>query len=74
MSRGKTSRIFYRWTAGLLLALALASAAFAQPPRGLPPLPSEETLAIYSLAADPSRPGVLYAAALHGGLFFGRFK
>jgi photosystem II stability/assembly factor-like uncharacterized protein len=36
--------------------------------RGLPPLPFGETLAIYSLAADPSRPGVLYAGTYEHGV------
>jgi photosystem II stability/assembly factor-like uncharacterized protein len=36
--------------------------------RGLPPLPLGETLAIYSLAADPSRPGILYAGTYERGV------
>jgi len=36
--------------------------------RGLPPLPLDEILSIYSLAADPSRPGFLYAGTYERGV------
>ncbi len=36
--------------------------------RGLPPLPFDETLAIYSLAADPVRPGFLYVGTYERGV------
>jgi photosystem II stability/assembly factor-like uncharacterized protein len=43
-------------------------ATWKQLARGLPPLPLDETLSIYSLAADPSRPGVLYAGTYERGV------
>ncbi len=43
-------------------------ATWRQLARGLPPLPFGETLEIFSLAADPSRPGVLYAGTYERGV------
>ena len=66
MSRDKTSWIFYRWTAGLLLALALAGFAGAAPP-WKPFGPGGGS--VYSLTVDPRNPDVVYAIA--GTLFGG---
>jgi photosystem II stability/assembly factor-like uncharacterized protein len=43
-------------------------ATWRQLARGLPPLPLGETLDIESLAADPSRPGFLYAGTYERGV------
>jgi len=58
MSRDKTSWILSRWTAGLLLALALAGSAGAAPPwTGFGPGGGS----VRSLAVDPGNSAVVYA-------------
>jgi photosystem II stability/assembly factor-like uncharacterized protein len=60
MSRDKASWIFYRWTAGLLFALALAgSAGAASPWTAFGPGGGS----VASLAVDSGNPAVVYAVA-----------
>jgi photosystem II stability/assembly factor-like uncharacterized protein len=61
------SKLYTAGSDGVFVS-ADSGATWKQLVRGLPPLPFEETLAIYSLAADPSRPGVLYAGTYERGI------